>query len=205
MAMTLVAAGRKNRPPRRWVPLAGVTALGVVALCVALGRGRDPSRRPGTVPFCDPSLPAAAVGTPVPAFAAVDQDGKQVSGNDFHGLPWISDFIFTSCTASCPILTGRLVALQRALAGLPVRFVSFSVDPEHDTPPVMKAYADRWHGDPARWRLLATDRDQLRRDLRAALPRTHEAPAGRAAARPAGAAARGGGPAGAGPGRGRPS
>lgn len=235
MAMTLVAAGRKNRPPRRWVPLAVVTVLGVGALGVALGRGLDPTRRPGTVPFCDPSLPAAAVGTPVPAFAAVDQDGKQVSGNDFHGLPWISDFIFTSCTASCPILTGRLVALQRALAGLPVRFVSFSVDPEHDTPPVMKAYADRWHGDPARWRLLATDRDtlarlggalggaedpsasgpfhsdrfalvdgtghllglyasssatdldRLRRDLRAALPRTHEAPADRTTSRPTGA------------------
>jgi len=149
---------------RRWLPATVFVAIVTACLGVALGHRLDPTARAGAVAqFCDPALPAALVGTPVPAFAAVDQDGVTVTADDFHGFPWISDFIFTACTASCPALTARLVTLQHRLSDRRVRFVSFSVDPEHDRPAVLKAYLARWQGDPARWRLLSTDRNTLSR------------------------------------------
>jgi len=138
-----------------------MSVIAVAGLGAALGRRLDPTR--GADTFCDPAIPIATVGAPVPPFTAVDQDGQTITDRTFHGNPWIADFIFTSCMGSCPVLTRRLVALQDGLPGVPVRFVSFSVDPAHDSPPVMKAYAERWHGDPARWRLLSTDGETLAR------------------------------------------
>jgi protein SCO1/2 len=65
----------------------------------------------------------------------------------------VVDFIFTRCPSSCPRLTARMGTLQARLAaaGADVRLVSFSVDPENDTPPVLAEYAARAHADPARW------------------------------------------------------
>jgi len=147
----------------RALPVVVLGGVVIAGLGVTLGHRLDPTRRGETARFCDPEVPTALVGAPVPPFTAVDQDGATVTDRALRGTPWIADFIFTSCTASCPILTERLVTLQRRLAGVPVRFVSFSVDPEHDTPPVMKAYAARWRGDPVRWRLLSTDGETLAR------------------------------------------
>ena len=155
------ADSRDRRQARRWLPLAAISVIAVASAGAALGRRLDPTRHAAA--FCDPAVPAGIVGAPVPPFAAVDQDGNRITDRDFHGNPWIADFIFTSCMGSCPVLTRRLVALQASLPGVPVRFVSFSVDPAHDTPPVMKAYATRWHGDPVRWRLLVTDGETLAR------------------------------------------
>ncbi len=55
------------------------------------------------------------------------------------------------------MLTSRMVMLQRHLLGQAVRFVSFSVDPAHDTPDVLAAYAARWNEKETRWVLLATN------------------------------------------------
>jgi protein SCO1/2 len=92
----------------------------------------------------------------VPAFTFTDQDGKSFTQADLRGHVWIADYIFTHCTSSCPLLTSQLKLVQRRLAGRDVRFVSFSVDPEHDTPAALKAYAAQWHLDEALWRLIAT-------------------------------------------------
>jgi cytochrome oxidase Cu insertion factor (SCO1/SenC/PrrC family)/YHS domain-containing protein len=93
--------------------------------------------------------------TEVPRFSFLDQDGVAIGNADLLGHVWIADFIFTHCTTACPILSARLSLVQRQLADPSLRFLSFSVDPEHDTPAVLKAYAARWRREP-RWRLLAT-------------------------------------------------
>ena len=93
---------------------------------------------------------------PVPAFDFTDQDGHRFTDHELRGKVWIGDYIYTTCTAACPILTAHLRMLQRKLDGHAVSFVSFSVDPAHDTPAALKAYAAKWHGDEGRWRLLAT-------------------------------------------------
>ena len=90
---------------------------------------------------------------PVPPFSYLDQDGHRATDQELRGHVWIASFLFTTCTTACPLLTAQLAMLQRQIADPDVRFVSFSVDPEHDAPDVLKAYRARWTGDP-RWTLL---------------------------------------------------
>ena len=96
-----------------------------------------------------------------PAFSFVDQDGKKVTNQDLRGHVWIADFFFTQCTSACPILTSKLLLLQKQLKSPGIRFISFSVDPEHDSPEALKKYAQLWEGDESRWRLLSTDPNGL--------------------------------------------
>lgn len=80
---------------------------------------------------------------PAPDFTLTNQDGKRVSLNDLRGQVTVVTFIFTSCSDTCPMLTAKLVGIQRRL-GLDepkVAFAAITVDPLNDTPPVLKKYA----------------------------------------------------------------
>jgi protein SCO1/2 len=91
----------------------------------------------------------------VPAFAGVDQAGRPVSNETLAGRVWVANFIFTRCTTACPMMTSRMVLLQRELPGVDVQFVSFSVDQPFDTPAVLAEYARLWAAEEARWRLVS--------------------------------------------------
>ncbi len=101
--------------------------------------------------------PVAAAPSRLVSFRAVDQEGREITAGDFAGHPLVVDFIFTRCQGPCPMITARLAALRRMVPDPNVRFLSFSVDPDHDTPPVLRAYAARWGAPDPRWRLLAAD------------------------------------------------
>jgi protein SCO1 len=99
----------------------------------------------------------------VPEFTLVNRDGRTVRRADLAGSPWIADFIFTRCPASCPMMTSRMARLDRELPGnLDVRLVSISVDPEHDTPEILQRYAASFKA-PARWLFLTGDGEQIYR------------------------------------------
>jgi protein SCO1/2 len=111
---------------------------------------------------------AAEFAEPLPligridAFSLVDQRGKPFGLAELGDDIWVADFIFTGCQAACPMLTSRMRALQKHVEEreqslgkrLPIRFVSFSVDPEVDTPEKLAAYATKWGADQARWSFL---------------------------------------------------
>ena len=102
----------------------------------------------------------------VPAFALTDQAGRPVSERDLRGAPWVANFIFTRCPSACPMLTAKFKALQGELGDLPsVRFVSISVDPEHDTPAVLAAYARRFSADTSRWSFLTGSLKDIERTV----------------------------------------
>lgn len=91
----------------------------------------------------------------VPAFSLIDQDGRTVTDKDLRGTPWIANFIFTRCPSACPMLTAKFKALQERIGtSKQVRFVSISVDPDHDTPEVLAAYARKYGADTQRWSFL---------------------------------------------------
>jgi protein SCO1/2 len=107
-----------------------------------------------------PDLPRLGAA---PDFALVSEQGKAVSKADYAGKVWIADFIFTRCGGSCPILSARMAALSGKMADAPgVRFVSFGVDPEYDTPAVLAEYGRKLGADPARWSFLHGTRPLVR-------------------------------------------
>jgi protein SCO1/2 len=89
----------------------------------------------------------------LPEFSLVDERGAPFTAASMAGHVSIVDFIFTRCPSACPRLTATMAELQRRLGRehSSARLVSFSVDPENDTPPVLTAYASRAGADPTRW------------------------------------------------------
>jgi protein SCO1/2 len=126
-----------------------IATLVVVAGAAALQRLRHPEPPP--------------VLWQLPDFDLVNRDGREVTLKDLQGAPWIADFIFTRCPASCPMMTARMARLDRELPqDFSVRLVSFSVDPEHDTPQVLQRYAASFKA-PARWLFLTGNGPQIYR------------------------------------------
>lgn len=99
------------------------------------------------------SRPLAAYGV-VPDFELVNQDGQPFGSRQLSGRIWIADFIFTTCPGPCPIISTRMSELQKPLAKSDVHLVSFSVDPEKDTPAVLRVYAGKLRKEPLRWDFL---------------------------------------------------
>ncbi len=144
-----------------WVVAASCATAYLLSFGTTHARHNVSGRRPAVRaqrPRAQPLLPVRAE---VPSFSYLDQDRHPVSNTQLLGHVWIADFIFTHCTTACPILSAHTVLLQRKIRNPDVRFISFSVDPEHDTPEVLKEYASRWSADEGRWRLLSTSKRTL--------------------------------------------
>ena len=95
----------------------------------------------------------------VPEFRFTDQTGAAFGSRELSGHVWVGDFIFTQCQAACPGMTARFVGLQRAIQSRPeftgsVRLVSFSVDPERDSPERLRAFAEQYGAKAEFWSFL---------------------------------------------------
>jgi protein SCO1/2 len=91
----------------------------------------------------------------VPRFSLIDQDRRRITREELLGKIWIANFMFTSCRTTCPQQTATMARLQADLQGEPdIRFVSITVDPDHDTPEVLARYAVRFDADSRRWHFL---------------------------------------------------
>jgi len=103
----------------------------------------------------------------VGAFSLLNQDAAPVSADDLRGKVWVAAFFFTRCPSICPRITRRMRALQVAATrkALALELVSFSVDPENDTPPVLLAYARRFEADPKNWGFLTGDLAVVKRTV----------------------------------------
>lgn len=104
----------------------------------------------------------------MPAFELVDQAGQTVRSGDLAGKVVLVDFIYTRCTDICPTLTVQMRKVQerlrrRGLLGDRVALLSISVDPERDTPDVLRDYAARFKADTASWRFLTGPLEGIRR------------------------------------------
>jgi len=82
----------------------------------------------------------------LPDFRLVERSGRPLSLADLRGRPWVADFIFTQCGGACPAMTARMARLRRDVSP-DVQFVSFTVDPAHDTPEVLARYATTLRAD----------------------------------------------------------
>lgn len=96
-----------------------------------------------------------------PEFALMDQSAAAVSRHSLLGKVWIADFIFTNCAGPCPKMTAMMAELQGRITRPDVKLVSFTVDPERDTPAVLKKYADGFSADHSRWHFLTGSVEEM--------------------------------------------
>jgi len=92
----------------------------------------------------------------VPQFTLVSDTGQAFDSHALDGHIWVADFVYTTCDGPCPMMSAHMRRIQDQTAAeySDVRFVSFTVDPAHDTPPVLAEYAKRYRRDPKRWFFL---------------------------------------------------
>ena len=103
----------------------------------------------------------------VPHFNLTDQHGNAVALTDLKGHVWVADFIFTTCPAACNTMTTRMSELQTTLRKTPeVKLVSFTVDPEYDTPEILRAFSARFLADPKRWYFLTGPSEEIQKIAR---------------------------------------
>ena len=115
---------------------------------------------------CQPSQPPMDVFGATPPFRLTDQMGSPFGSESLAGRVTLLDFVYTHCTDACPLLSATFQDAQRKLAvdkllGSRVMLVSLSVDPQHDTPPVLAEYAQQFKADPNGWKMLTGDWDQV--------------------------------------------
>lgn len=112
--------------------------------------------------------PAPGPVKPLPDFAltAVTVDGTSPFDlRAMRGRAWIADFIFTRCAGPCPLLTANMAGLQKRLPK-DIGLLSFTVDPDHDSPEVLTLYARKFSADPQRWFFLTGEKAELIRLVR---------------------------------------
>ena len=98
----------------------------------------------------------------IPEFDLVDQNSKQFTLENVQGNVWLADFIFTTCSGPCPIMTERMSMVQHDLLEIDkLKFVSFTVNPDYDTPEVLKKYAQRFNVDDSSWSFVTGKYDQI--------------------------------------------
>jgi cytochrome oxidase Cu insertion factor (SCO1/SenC/PrrC family) len=134
----------------------GLLALGAAALGLALTGAALASlwRQPQPLPV-EGTLETLADYGLVPDFRLTERGGSTVTLADLRGKVWLANFIYTECTETCPLQSLQVQRLQKEFAGArDLRFVSITVDPNHDTTEVLQRYAERYGADPGRWLFL---------------------------------------------------
>ena len=100
---------------------------------------------------------------PAPDFALTPTDGGRVGLADLLGKVVVVTFIYTTCADTCPLLTAKLVGIQRQLGtdGARVRFVAITVDPEKDTPAALRRYAEGHGAKAPSWIFLTGTKGEI--------------------------------------------
>jgi protein SCO1/2 len=97
-----------------------------------------------------------------PKFELVNQDGDTITNDDYLGKVYVAEFFFTTCPTICPIMNQNLVEVQNEFKNnKDFGIASFTIDPNHDTPKVLKSYAENYGINHPNWNLLTGDKDAI--------------------------------------------
>jgi protein SCO1/2 len=167
------------------VVLFGVGALAVVVL-IGGALWTSASRRVTGGGWEEKPLEGLQVFGQVPHFNLTERSGVSVTDADLKGKISVVNFIYTSCPDTCPLQSAKIRNLQEGYAqASAVRFFSITVDPQRDTPEVLKKYASRFKADPHRWLFLTGNKADIHRLAQegfrlsaAEIPQAHRPPSG---------------------------
>ncbi len=99
---------------------------------------------------------------PIPSFQFENQEGLLMTGDYYKGKVFIVEFFFTTCTTICPKMNSNMVKIQNKFySNLDFGIASFTINPKHDTPSVLKAYAKEKGATSKRWHFFTGNQDQI--------------------------------------------
>lgn len=97
----------------------------------------------------------------IPAFQFTDQDGNSITNDWVKGKIYVADFFFVSCPTICPVMKKNMLQVYKAYQGQSdIVFLSHTIDPEHDSLPILKDYCSRLGSDGKQWKFVRGDREQ---------------------------------------------
>lgn len=97
-----------------------------------------------------------------PQFEFINQEGDTITNQDYKGKVYLVEFFFTTCPTICPIMNKNLVEIQQEFNSEDdFGIASFTIDPAHDTPAVLKEYAETYGIDQSNWNLMTGDREKI--------------------------------------------
>lgn len=132
----------------------GVVTSGVIAK-------RNSELRKQNVALADVPEERLPILFDVPDFSFTDQNSATLKRDELKGHVWIAAFIFTNCPGVCPMMSAKMAALENAVTDSRVNLVSISLDPERDTPAILKQYAEKINADEKRWHFLTGDKTKI--------------------------------------------
>jgi len=107
------------------------------------------------------NIDMASIGE-VPDFSFTNQNGETITNQDYKGKVYVAEFFFTTCPSICPIMNRNMVTIQNEFYGNPnLGIASFSINPEFDTPEILKDYAESYKITNPNWHLLTGDKTEI--------------------------------------------
>lgn len=98
----------------------------------------------------------------IPYFEFINQEGNKITRDDLLGHVYITDFFFATCPTICPKMTTNMSYLQEKFKdNKNLRFLSITVNPEHDSVSVLKEYAKKVHADTRNWDFVTGNKDSI--------------------------------------------
>ncbi len=105
-----------------------------------------------------PELPTLGMTA---AFKLTEHTKQEFDSASLKGKVWVADFMFTTCPGPCPRMSSQMHQVQMALEKQGIQLVSFTVDPEHDTPDVLAEYGKTFKASPGVWHFLTGAKAEL--------------------------------------------
>jgi protein SCO1/2 len=149
-------------------------AIIAVILCLILGaafctllvvlnyRGQQPETDAGNLPDTVPSLIQPDHSRQLVDFSLTNSTGRIITRRDFNRKILVVDFLFTSCSLTCPAVNSQMAQIQNLTTNDPdVKLVSLTVDPRDDTPSVLQKYGAGFGADTNRWFFLTGNKSVL--------------------------------------------
>lgn len=133
--------------------LAGLPVALLVIVALTQARKSPPGDAQAVAPERPQPLP---ILSEVMDFQMTERSGKSVGLKDLKGKIWLASFVFTRCKGPCPLIAQRMAQLQERLqTQRALQLVTFTMDPEYDTPEVLSRFAEQYNADPERWWFLS--------------------------------------------------
>jgi protein SCO1/2 len=99
---------------------------------------------------------------PAPKFELINQDNKKITNETYKGKVYVLEFFFTTCPSICPKMNQSMLQIEKTFFGNPnFGIVSISIDPEQDTPAVLKAHMELLGAKSSNWNFLTGDKKYI--------------------------------------------